>query len=80
MTSTKKTSKHELIPVHEKLSDTEKEKLLSALGISFREIPKIRKNDPALAEMDVKAGDIIKISRKSVTAKNTVFYRGVTDV
>lgn len=80
MTATKKSAKHELVPSHEKLSDAEKEKLFSSLNISFREIPKIHKDDSAIAEMDVKAGDIIKITRKSPTTKNTVFYRGVTDV
>ncbi len=74
-----KPTKHELIPVHEKLSEQEREKLLSDLKTNFKDLPKIIKEDPAIAEMGIKAGDIIKITRKSATAKETVFFRGVTD-
>ena len=79
MSTTKKQTKHELIPLHEKVTDAERTKLLSEIGISFKNLPKIYKNDPALAEMDIKIGDVIKITRKSSTAKETVFYRGVID-
>lgn len=72
-------TKHELIPIHEKLSEQEKEKLFSELNVNFKDMPKILKKDPAIAEIETKAGDIIKITRKSTTAKETVFYRGVVD-
>jgi DNA-directed RNA polymerase subunit H len=80
MTTKKETATvHELIPKHEKLSDQEKQKLLSEMNINFKDLPKIFKNDPAIASTEVKAGDIIKITRKSATAKETTFFRGVID-
>ena len=77
--SAPKQTKHELIPLHEKLSEQEKEKLFSDLKVNFKDMPKIFRNDAAISEMDVKAGDIIRITRKSATAKETVFFRGVVD-
>ena len=79
MTIVKKTIKHELVPLHEKLSGEEREKLLKEMQINFKDLPKMYMDDPALAEMDVKGGDVIKISRKSRTAKETVYFRGVVD-
>ena len=75
----KKTIKHELVPLHEKISSEEKEKLLKEININFKDLPKIYRSDPAISEMDVKPGDVIKVMRKSGTAKETVFYRGVID-
>ena len=77
MTTTKKLVKHELTPLHEKISNEEKEKLLTQMNINFKDLPKVYRDDAALAELDVKPGDIIKVTRKSTTAKETVFYRGV---
>ena len=77
--ATKTAAKHELVPLHEKLSSEEKEKLLKELQINFKDLPKIYRSDPTLVEMDVKVGDVIRIPRKSGTAKQTVFYRGVID-
>ncbi len=71
--------KHILIPKHEKISDKEKETLLEKYRLSMREIPKIPINDAALQGMDIKVGDVIKITRKSATAGKAVFYRGVSN-
>ena len=77
--ATKSAVKHELIPLHEKLSNEEREKLLKELQINFKDLPKIYLSDPSLNDMDVKVGDIIKVARKSGTAKLTNFYRGIID-
>lgn len=71
--------KHDLIPLHEKLSAEDKKKLFDDMNINFKDLPKVKFNDSALVNMDVKVGDVIKISRPSATSKETVFYRGVTD-
>ncbi|MBN1275431.1 DNA-directed RNA polymerase subunit H [Candidatus Woesearchaeota archaeon] len=68
---------HVLIPQHEKISDKEKEALFQTYNITIRELPKIFKNDPAIAHLDAKENDVIKIERKSTTAGASVFYRGV---
>ena len=75
----KTVENHEVIPLHEKLSDGEKEKLLVELNVAFKDLPKIFINDSAVVNMDVKLGDIIKVTRKSGTSKVATFYRGVID-
>jgi DNA-directed RNA polymerase subunit H len=68
---------HELIPEHSKLSEKDAKDLLKKYSLTIREIPKILLTDPAIAHLDVKEGDIIKIKRNSRTAGETVFFRGV---
>jgi len=68
---------HEIIPEHIKLSDKEAKALLKKYNITIREMPKILISDPAIAHLSVKEGDIIKIERKSRTAGEVVYYRGV---
>jgi len=73
-------SKHILIPKHTKLGEKEKKDLLKKYNISLKELPKILKDDPAIASLNVKPGDVIKVIRKSPTAGEAIFYRGVTNV
>jgi DNA-directed RNA polymerase subunit H len=69
--------KHILMPPHAKLSEKEKQELFEKYHISLKELPKIKKDDPAVASLNVKIGDVIKIIRISPTAGETIFYRGV---
>ena len=71
------TDKHSLIPKHVKLNDKEKQALLERYNISLKQLPKILVTDPALANLNVKSGDVIKIVRQSPTAGESIFYRGV---
>lgn len=75
----KDTSKlvHAFVPVHEKISDKEIKELFDYHDITMKELPKILKNDPAIRHLDAKENDVIKITRNSLTAGKTVFYRGV---
>ena len=68
---------HELVPEHSKLSEKDSKALFKTYSITLRELPKILITDPAIEHLDVKEGDIIKIKRKSRTAGDSVFYRGV---
>lgn len=70
---------HTLIPKHEKISKEEKDKLFEKYNISFKELPKINIKDPAIAHMDPKVGDVIKITRHSETAGIAIFFRGVSN-
>ncbi len=79
-TKTIKTPNHILIPKHAKISEKEKKDLFNKYKISFKELPKIHIDDPAIASMKLKEGDIVKIIRMSRTAGETVFYRGVANV
>ncbi len=69
--------KHLLIPKHIKLSDKEKEDLLEQYKITTSNLPRIYKSDPAVEDLGVKPGDVVKIVRKSPTAGEAVFYRVV---
>ena len=75
----KDTSKlvHEFVPLHEKISQKEVEELFEYHNITMKELPKIRVNDPAIRHLDAKENDVIKITRKSKTSGESVFYRGV---
>ncbi|MEK6964385.1 MAG: DNA-directed RNA polymerase subunit H [Nanoarchaeota archaeon] len=70
---------HILVPEHIKLSDKEKGELLEQYHVTLRELPKIKKEDPAIRHLELQEGDVVKIMRKSPTAGNSVFYRGVID-
>jgi DNA-directed RNA polymerase subunit H len=70
-------SKHELVPKHEILSEEEKEKLLKKYGITIRDLPRIFLSDPAIKDLNPKIGDVVKITRKSKTAGESVYYRVV---
>ena len=75
-----KADKHILIPKHTKLSDTQGEKLLETYNISLKELPRILKTDPSIISLDAKPGNIVKITRNSPTAGESIFYRVVVDV
>lgn len=72
-------SKHNLVPRHSKLSDKERKEILTFYKISPKELPKIKKKDAAIANLEVKEGDIIKITRASLTAGESIFYRTVVN-
>ncbi len=68
------------MPKHIVLSEDEKNKVMKKFGIKkISQFPRILKNDPAIRELDVKAGTLIKIIRESETAKEAVYYRVVID-
>ncbi len=67
------------MPKHTKLPEKEKEALLAKYSITLKELPKIFIKDSAIAHLNVKDGDIIKISRNSLTAGEYVFYRRVSN-
>ncbi len=70
---------HVLIPKHFKVSDKEKKELFDTYHINVTDLPRISMSDPALLNLDIKPGDVVKIERVSPTTKKSVFYRGVAD-
>ena len=69
---------HSLVPKHTKISEKEKEELFERYNITFKELPKISMNDPAIVHMDLLVGDVVMINRQSPTAGECVYYRGVS--
>lgn len=71
-------NKHELVPKHMKVSDKEKEILMKKFNVTDKDLPRMKKNDPAIGHLGVQSGDVIKIVRKSSTAGESVFYRTIS--
>ncbi len=65
------------MPKHIKMSEEEAEEILKKLNITRKQLPRILKEDPAIANMDIKKGDIIKIIRNSPTINESEYYRVV---
>lgn len=74
---------HELVPRHHLLTEEEAEEVLNSMGITRDQLPKIRSGDPGIKVLEnihgpITEGRVIKIVRKSETAKEFVAYRLVT--
>jgi DNA-directed RNA polymerase subunit H len=68
-------SQHDLVPEHTLLDDpAEVEAVLEEYNVSKTNLPKIRKNDPALPD-GATPGDIVRIDRDSRTTDRAVVYR-----
>ncbi len=73
-------TKHAIVPKHQKLSEQGKKELLEKYGLQgIKELPRILAKDPGLEGLDAKEGDLIKITRKSMTAGEALFYRRVVN-
>lgn len=69
--------KHELVPKHEILPLEKAETLLKRYHIKAHQLPRIMESDVAIIAIGAKAGDVIKITRKSPTAGKYTAYRYV---
>ncbi|WP_138007844.1 DNA-directed RNA polymerase subunit H [Halalkalirubrum salinum] len=68
-------SQHELVPEHILLDDdSEVEEVLEEYNIKRTDLPKIKRNDPALPD-EAEPGDVIKIVRDSRTTDTAIVYR-----
>lgn len=70
---------HALVPLHEILSEKEKNQLLAKYKVQPYQMPQIKSGDPAVKVIGAKPGDILKITRKSTTAGEHVTYRYVVE-
>jgi DNA-directed RNA polymerase subunit H len=67
------------VPEHTILSEKEKKELLEKYEIRPEQLPRILANDPAVVSIEAKPGQIVKIIRKSPTAKYSTAYRLVVE-
>ena len=82
MSSEKKVTKitnHIFQPRHEILSKNEAQEVLKKYNTKPSQLPYIMLSDKGLEDLDVRPGDIIKITRKSSTAGESVYYRYVVE-
>jgi DNA-directed RNA polymerase subunit H len=70
---------HDLVPLHIIVSDDEKNELFNKYNITPDQLPKILDSDPVSISIGAKPGQIVKIVRKSHTAKEAVAYRFVIE-
>ena len=72
---------HKLVPEHRVLSDKEAEEVLKRLRVTKDQLPKIRKEDPAIQILEkaqkapIIEGSVVRITRLSDTAGVTEAYR-----
>jgi len=70
---------HVYVPKHEIISKNEAQKVLEQFNCKPTELPLIFVTDPAILGLGVKPGDMIKITRKSGTAGESIYYRYVVE-
>ena len=66
-------------PKHEILSHVDAEVILKKYNAKPSQLPYILIDDKGLEGIDVRPGDIIKITRKSPTSGESVYYRYVVE-
>ena len=66
---------HVNVPLHAKVPEEEVPAILERFGIQLEQLPKIRADDPAARVVDAQQGEVVKITRKSLTAGHHVAYR-----
>jgi DNA-directed RNA polymerase subunit H len=70
---------HTYQPKHEILSKSQAEDILKKYNTKPSQLPYIMVDDKGIVDLDVRPGDIIKITRKSATAGESVYYRYVVE-
>jgi DNA-directed RNA polymerase subunit H len=68
---------HEMVSKHEILPESSVAELLFKYRIQPYQLPWITVSDPAVRAIGAKPGDVLKITRKSITAGESVAYRYV---
>jgi DNA-directed RNA polymerase subunit H len=70
---------HNLVPKHELLSPDEGQGVLEKYKVTKEQMPMILTTDPAIAHLEAKVGDIIKITRRSKFIGESLYYRVVVE-
>ncbi|MBE6497225.1 MAG: DNA-directed RNA polymerase subunit H [Methanobrevibacter sp.] len=66
---------HKLVPKHEIMSEEEISEEFSDVDYDFRDLPKIRANDPVVEAIGAQPGNVLRITRDSPTAGEYITYR-----
>ena len=71
---------HVDVAKHEIMARKDAEEVLEKYHCKTTDLPLIFANDPAIIGLGVKPGDMIKITRKSATAGESLYYRYVVEI
>ena len=71
---------HIYVPKHAIITKKEAEDVLKTYHCKATELPLIFASDPAIVQLGVKPGDMIKITRKSGTSGTSLYYRYVVEI
>jgi DNA-directed RNA polymerase subunit H len=74
-----KISNHTYQPKHEILSKNQAEEILKKYNTKPSQLPYMMIDDKGIEDLDVRPGDIVKITRRSATAGESVYYRYVVE-
>ena len=72
-----KITNHVYQPQHEILPREEAQQILKKYNAKPGQLPYIMISDKGLQDLDIRPGDVIKITRRSPTAGESVYYRYV---
>jgi DNA-directed RNA polymerase subunit H len=72
-------SNHTYQPKHEILSKNQAEEILKKYNTKPSQLPYMMIDDKGIEDLDVRPGDIVKITRRSATAGESVYYRYVVE-
>ena len=70
---------HMLVPKHEIMTEEEISGEFSDVDYDFKDLPKIKSDDPVVKTIGAKPGNVLRITRESQTAGVFVTYRIVED-
>ena len=70
---------HMLVPKHEIMTDSEISDEFSDVDYDFKNLPKIKADDPVAKAIGAEPGNVLRITRESQTAGVFVTYRIVED-
>lgn len=70
---------HTMVPKHEIISREEKKELLERFNIKKEQLPIVLVSDAVIKKLGAKLGDVVRITRKSATAGQHMYYRMVTE-
>jgi DNA-directed RNA polymerase subunit H len=65
---------HNLVPKMKVIGENDKEKLLKKYGISVKDLPMMRSDDPCAKALGAESGDVVRISRNDPTGSYD-YYR-----
>ena len=70
-----KVAGHFLVPKHEIIPEERVAEILKKYGTNLSNLPRVLRDDPSVVEIGAKKGDVIKITRSSLTAGKAVYFR-----